>query len=38
LLWSFEIGSSITGSPAVAQGKIIIGAEDGHLYAFGEKK
>jgi len=36
--WSYEIGAAITGSPAVTAGKIIIGADDGTVYAFGESK
>jgi outer membrane protein assembly factor BamB len=36
LIWSYEIGAAISGSPAVAQGKICIGADDGHVYLFGE--
>jgi outer membrane protein assembly factor BamB len=35
LIWSYEIGSGIIGSPAVAGGFVIIGAEDGTVYAFG---
>jgi outer membrane protein assembly factor BamB len=34
-VWSYEIGESISGSPAVSEGKIIIGAYDGRVYAFG---
>jgi outer membrane protein assembly factor BamB len=34
-LWSYEIGQGITSSPAVAGGTIIIGAQDGNVYAFG---
>ena len=37
-LWSYEIGSSITSSPAVAAGKVVIGSDDGYIYAFGEKR
>ena len=29
------IGEGITGSPAVAGGIIVIGADDGRVYAFG---
>lgn len=35
--WSHEIGSPITGSPAVAGGAIVIGAEDGNVYCIGGK-
>jgi eukaryotic-like serine/threonine-protein kinase len=34
-VWSYQVGASLTGSPAFAQDKIIIGAEDGSIYAFG---
>jgi outer membrane protein assembly factor BamB len=34
-LWSYEIGKPLTASPAVANGMIIIGSEDGSVYAFG---
>ena len=36
-VWSFEIGEPIVSSPAVAQGMIVIGCDDGSVYAFGEK-
>jgi len=36
--WTYEIGAAITGSPAVAGGLIVIGADDGGVYCFGEKK
>jgi outer membrane protein assembly factor BamB len=35
--WSYEIGSPITASAAVAGGAIVIGAEDGNVYCFGAK-
>ena len=38
LLSSFETDDSITASPAVVAGKIIIGSEDGTLYCLGAKK
>jgi outer membrane protein assembly factor BamB len=34
--WSYEIGAAIISCPAVAGGLIVIGAEDGRIYAFGE--
>ena len=34
LLWSYQIGQPIVSSPAVAGGVVIIGSEDGYLYAF----
>jgi outer membrane protein assembly factor BamB len=35
-IWSYEIGAPIISCPAVAGGLIVIGAEDGRIYAFGE--
>jgi outer membrane protein assembly factor BamB len=37
-LWSHEIGESISASPAVAAGVVVIGSEDGCVYAFGARK
>jgi len=36
-IWSYEIGSAISGTPAAVEDKIIIGAEDGWVYCFGAK-
>jgi len=36
-LWSYEIGQPIESSPAVADGKIIVGCNDGSVYCFGKK-
>jgi outer membrane protein assembly factor BamB len=36
-LWSYEIGKPIDSSPAVADGKIVIGCDDGNVYCFGAK-
>jgi len=36
-LWTYEIGESISASPAVAEGRLVIGAEDGSVYCFGKK-
>ena len=33
-IWSYEIGRSISSTPAVVKGKIIIGSEDGRVYCF----
>jgi outer membrane protein assembly factor BamB len=33
-IWSTDIGEGLTGSPAVANGMIVIGCEDGCVYAF----
>jgi outer membrane protein assembly factor BamB len=37
-LWSYEIGKPIQSSPAIADGKVVIGCDDGVVYCFGEKK
>jgi len=37
LLWSYEVGQPIESSPAVADGKVVIGADDGNVYCFGTK-
>ncbi len=34
-LWTYRLGEPITASPAVAGGMILVGCDDGHLYAFG---
>ena len=36
-LLSYEIGSAICGSPAVIDGMIVVGAEDGKIYCMGKK-
>ena len=36
-LWSYEIGQAVGSSPAVAGGKVVIGANDSVVYCFGEK-
>jgi outer membrane protein assembly factor BamB len=36
-VWSYEVGRPVGSSPAVADGKIVIGADDGNVYCFGEK-
>ncbi|MCK4958132.1 MAG: PQQ-binding-like beta-propeller repeat protein, partial [Planctomycetes bacterium] len=33
-LWSFDIGESIVSSPAVVDGVVVIGSDDGYVYAF----
>ena len=37
-LWSYEIGQPVGSSPAVVDGKVIVGSEDGSVYCFGAKK
>ena len=34
--WSFETGAPIVGSAAVAEGRLLIGDQDGILYCFGQ--
>ena len=36
-LWSYEAGQPIGSSPAVAEGKVVVGCEDGTVYCFGGK-
>jgi eukaryotic-like serine/threonine-protein kinase len=35
--WSYELGSPVTGNPAVIDGYIIAGADDGRIYCFGNR-
>jgi outer membrane protein assembly factor BamB len=34
--WTYELGSAVTGNPAVVNGKFFVAASDGYLYCFGE--
>jgi len=34
-LWSYDIGQAVDSSPAIAEGKLVIGCDDGSVYAFG---
>jgi outer membrane protein assembly factor BamB len=34
-LWEFDTGAGIAASPAIAGGRVVIGAEDGRVYVFG---
>ena len=36
-VWQYEAGGRFSASPAVAQGKMIIGNDAGDLYCFGDK-
>ncbi len=36
-VWDFVSGASIIASPSVAAGKLVIGADDGRIYCFGER-
>jgi len=35
-LWEFNAGAPLSASPAIAEGRIVIGSQDGKLYCFGE--
>lgn len=37
-VWEFVIGASMIASPSVAEGKMVIGADDGRIYCFGERE
>ena len=37
ILWSFETGAKVLASPALADGKVYIGTEDGDFFALEEK-
>jgi len=37
-LWSYEIGQPVGSSPAVAEGKVVIGSDDANVYCFGAGK
>jgi outer membrane protein assembly factor BamB len=34
-IWEDETGSPLSASPAIAGGRVVIGAQDGHVYCFG---
>jgi outer membrane protein assembly factor BamB len=36
-LWSYATGAPVYSSPAVANGMVYVGSEDGNVYAFGLK-
>ncbi|MYK90501.1 MAG: PQQ-binding-like beta-propeller repeat protein, partial [Acidobacteria bacterium] len=33
--WEFDTGAPLSASPAIADGKVVIGSQDGVLYCFG---
>ena len=37
-VWEFVIGAAIIASPSVVTGKLVIGADDGRIYCFGERE
>ena len=36
-LWQYVAGGGFAGSPAVAQGKLVIASDDGVVYCFGKQ-
>jgi len=36
-VWSYRTGSSVNSSPAVANGVVYVGSDDGKVYAFSQK-
>jgi outer membrane protein assembly factor BamB len=34
-VWEYEIGSPVSASPAIAAGRVVVGAQDGRVYCFG---
>jgi outer membrane protein assembly factor BamB len=34
-VWEFDTGAPLTGSPAIAGGRVVIGSGDGVIYCFG---
>jgi len=34
-VWEYDTGDALTASPAIASGRLVIGAQDGKLYCFG---
>lgn len=37
-LWTYRLGEPVTAAPAVAGGMILVGCDDGYLYAFGAER
>jgi cobaltochelatase CobN len=37
-VWSYEIGQPVTSSPAISKGMVIVGSDDGYLYAFAARR
>jgi len=37
-VWNYEVGQAITSSPAVVNGRVVVGADDGVVYCFGAPK
>ena len=35
--WQFDTGAAISASPAIAAGRLLIGASDGTFYCFGQE-
>jgi outer membrane protein assembly factor BamB len=34
-IWEFTAGAPISASPAIANGRVVVGSQDGRLYCFG---
>jgi outer membrane protein assembly factor BamB len=34
-IWEYEVGSPVSSSPAIAGGRVVVGAQDGRVYCFG---
>jgi eukaryotic-like serine/threonine-protein kinase len=34
-IWEYNVGEPLSASPAVSEGRIVIGSQDGKLYCFG---
>jgi len=34
-VWEFNAGQAVSASPAIAGGRVVVGAQDGKLYCFG---
>jgi outer membrane protein assembly factor BamB len=37
IIWNYELGTPVLGTPALIDNKIIVGAEDGRIYCLGRK-
>ena len=34
--WSFDVGAGVLGTPAIGRGTLVVGTDDGRLFAFGD--
>ena len=37
-VWSYDIGKPVTSSPAVANQMVVVGSDDGYVYAFSSRQ